>query len=260
MSTDAAVVPARRRWLSSDPGARLTSYVAGLLLWLALDALFERVPGPVEVVGRLVEEFGRGEVFGNFWDTILRFFIGVAVATVIGIAVGVIMGLSPLGRAFFEGPVLVGLSIPAVIWAFLTVMWFGFGWQAPVSAVILSALPFVAVNVNQGVRGVSRDLRDMSAAYNVPRARQIRQLVLPAVTGYLVSGVRFAIIVGWNAVLLSEWFGSNSGVGFRARYWYDANRFGGFAAWVVLFLVFIVLLDRFVLEPASRRAFAWRDS
>jgi ABC-type nitrate/sulfonate/bicarbonate transport system permease component len=110
------------------------------------------------------------------------------------------------------------------------------------------------------VRGVSRDLRDMSSTYNVPLSRRVRDLVLPAVTGYVAAGVRFAVIIGWNGVLLAEWFGGSGGVGYRARFWYDANRYGGFAAWVVLFVGFIVLLDRFVLDRAIRRAFRWRDA
>lgn len=253
---------ARPQWVSvltSTGSARILSYLAALVFWVLLSALFERVPGPVEVVTRLVDEFSRGEVFGNFGLTIYRFFAGVALATIVGIAIGVLMGLSQLSRAFFESPVLVGLSIPAIIWAFLTVMWFGFGDIGPIVTTFLTAVPFVVINVAQGVRGVSRDLRDMSSTYGVPMSSQIRNLVLPSVAGYIMAGIRFAIIIGWNGVLLAEWFGGSGGVGYRARYWYDANRFGGFAAWVVLFILFIVILDRLVLEPLSRRTFRWRD-
>ncbi len=248
------------RWLTSDIGARITSYAAGLLLWTILGAVFDRIPAPADAAVNLWQEFGRGEVFGNFATTLVRFFAGVAVAAVIGITVGLLVGLSKLWRAALSDIVLVGLSIPAVIWAFLTVMWFGLGWQAPFAATVLAATPFVAVNVSKGVTGISRDLRDMSRAYEVRLKWRIRDLALPAVTGYIVAGVRFGMIIGWNAVLLSEWFGSSSGVGFRARYWYDANRFGGFAAWVVLFIAFIVFIDRQVLERLSRRAFSWRDA
>src|SRR5690606_34876849 len=135
--------------------------------------------------------------------------------------------------------VLVGLSIPAIIWAFLTVLWFGLGGQTAVVATVLAATPFVSVNVTKGVMGISRDLRDMSRAYHVSLRRRIRHLALPAVTGYIVAGIRFGMILGWNATLLAEWYGATDGVGWRARYWYDGNRFGGFAAWVVLFIVFI---------------------
>ncbi len=254
-----SVSPWRRR-LTSDVGARTTAMLTALALWLVVAALFDRVPGPVETVVRLVDEFARGEVFGNFGVTLYRFAVGVLLATVVGIVIGVMMGLSGLSRAFFESPVLVGLSIPAIIWAFLTVMWFGFGDTSPIVTTFLTAVPFVIINVAQGVRGVSRDLRDMSATYQVPVLRRVKDLVLPAVTGYVAAGVRFAIIIGWNGVLLSEWYGGSGGVGYRARFWYDANRFGGFAAWVVLFVGFIVILDRLVLDRAIRRAFRWRDN
>lgn len=251
--------PAWQKRLTSDGAARVAALLSFLVFWMALSLLFARVPGPVEVVQRLVDEFSRGEVFGNFGSTLYRFGIGVLLATVVGVAIGVVMGLSQLSRAFFESPVLVALSIPAIIWSFLTVMWFGFGDMSPIVTTFLTAVPFVIVNVAQGVRGVSRDLRDMSSTYRVPLARRVRDLVLPAVTGYVAAGVRFAIIIGWNGVLLAEWFGGGGGVGYRARFWYDANRFGGFAAWVVLFVGFIVLLDRLVLDRLIKRAFRWRD-
>jgi NitT/TauT family transport system permease protein len=85
-------------------------------------------------------------------------------------------------------------------------------------------------------------------------------LILPAVTGYLFAGIRFAIIIGWNGVLLSEWFGAAEGVGWRTRFWYDANRYRGFVGWVILFIIFIVLLDRLVLTRLQRYAFRWRDA
>jgi NitT/TauT family transport system permease protein len=100
----------------------------------------------------------------------------------------------------------------------------------------------------------------MSTAFGVPRKRKIRHLQIPAVTGYFYAGLRFAVIVGWNAVLLAEWFGAQEGVGWRARYWYDAARIRGFVGWVVIFILFIVLLDRLVLIRLQRRAFRWRET
>lgn len=248
-----------RRTLTSDPAARAAFYVSAILFWILLATLFARVPNPVEVVGQLAEEFRRGEVFGNFAATMYRFVTGVALATVVGILIGIVMGLSALSRAFFESPVMVGLTIPAIIWSFLTVMWFGFGNLAPIITTFLTAVPFVIINVAQGVQGVSRDLRDMSSSYGVPLERRIRDLVLPAVAGYVFAGLRFAVIMGWNGVLLAEWFGGSGGAGHRARYWYDANQYDGFAAWVVLFVAVILVLDRFVFDKAARRAFRWRD-
>jgi ABC-type nitrate/sulfonate/bicarbonate transport system permease component len=139
-------------------------------------------------------------------------------------------------------------------------MWLGLGDDAVVITTFLSAFPFVAVNVVQGIQAIPRDLRRMSGAFRVPRYRRLRHLQVPAVTGYIFAGFRFAVIIGWNAVLLAEWFSASEGVGWRARYWYDANRYKGFVGWVILFILFIVLLDRLVLVRLQRRAFRWRDA
>jgi NitT/TauT family transport system permease protein len=252
--------PAWQKRLTSDRTARLTFYVSAFLLWVALAGLFERIPGPLSVIDSLVEEFSRGEVFGNFADTFYRFGVGVALSIVVGILIGVLIGLSPMSRAFLESPVMVALSIPAIMWAFLTTMWFGFGDMSPIVTTFLTAVPFMIVNVAQGVHGVSRDLRDMSSSYGVPLKRRVKDMVLPAVMGYVMAGIRFVVIMGWNGVLLAEWFGGSGGAGYRARYWYDANQFAGFAAWVVLFVGVIVILDQLVFERLSRRAFRWRDA
>jgi ABC-type nitrate/sulfonate/bicarbonate transport system permease component len=246
--------------LLSDVGARVTSYVVALVAWQILAGLYERVPGPVEVVRFLVDEYGRGGVWSNFAVTVERFFAGVGIAFVAGVVLGLVIGMWPLARALLKDTMMVGLAIPAIIWALLTALWFGFAWKAPVFTVALAATPFVAVNVTQGVQAAPRDLIRMSKAFGVSLQRRVRELVLPFVMDYVFTGLRFGIIVGWNAVLLSEWFASTKGVGWRTRYWYDANNFDGFVAWVVLFVLFIVLFDRLVLAPIQQRVFRWRTT
>lgn len=246
--------------LLSDAGARITSYVVALLAWQILAGIYDRVPGPVEVVRFLVDEVGRGGVWSNFLVTAERFFAGVGIAFVAGVALGLIIGMWPLARALLKDTMMVGLAIPAIIWALLTALWFGFAWKAPVLTVALTATPFVAVNVTQGVQAAPRDLIRMSKAFGVPLQRRVRELVLPFVMDYVFTGLRFGIITGWNGVLLSEWFASTEGVGWRTRYWYDANNFDGFVAWIVLFVGFIVIFDRLVLVPIQQRVFRWRTT
>jgi ABC-type nitrate/sulfonate/bicarbonate transport system permease component len=146
----------------SDVGARVTAYICGLIGWEILARAYDRVPGPVEVVRFLADEFERGVVWDNFAVTAERFFAGLGLALVAGVLLGLVMGMAPIARALLKDTLTVGLAIPAIIWAFLTALWFGFSWKAPVLTVAFSATPFVAINVLQGVQGTPRDLTRMA--------------------------------------------------------------------------------------------------
>lgn len=257
-----------RRVVTTDVAARIAGYLSLLVVW-QLIALYERrFPGPVTVFGFLWVEItggsqggvNRGEFLGPFAATVPRFVVGIAISMVLGTVAGVVIGGSKLAEVLLKDTLLVLLALPAIVWALLTVMWFGLGTTAIVTTTVLTAFPFVAVNVFQGVQAIPRDLRRMSSAFRIPTLRRIRHLQLPAVASYLFAGLRFAVIVGWNGVLLAEWFAGTDGVGWRSRYWYDASRYEGFVGWVVIFIVFIILMDRLVLVRLQRRAFRWRDA
>jgi ABC-type nitrate/sulfonate/bicarbonate transport system permease component len=248
-----------RTVLRSDQAAQAASIVFAVVAWQAIAGAFERIPTILEVISVLRDEISNGEFFSAFGFTLERFFVGVGLAFAIGLVLGVVLGLSRFARLFMGDIVVVAVGVPGVIWALLCILWFGFGFKAPVVAVVLTTVPFIVLNVSQGVQARSRDLTRMSTAFGVPLVRRIRHLVLPAVSDYIFAGIRFAIIMGWNLVLLTEWFGGADGVGHRTRYWYDANQFDGFVSWVVFFIAFIVILDRLVLERISRHVFRWRS-
>ncbi|MGB3483647.1 MAG: ABC transporter permease [Mycobacterium sp.] len=259
----ADTVTARRSgqptWLTGPFGASTAAALLFLVIWQLVGTVSARIPGPVPVVQAAMNEIERGEFFYNFVISMQRFAIGMLISIVLGIAIGIAIGSFRVFDDLFGDINLVGLAIPAVIWALLCAMWFGFADTAPIVTVILSAVPFVVVNVAAGARSIPPALLDMSQSYGVPPTRRLRHAVLPAVTGYVVAGIRFGVMSGWNGLLLSEWFGSADGVGHRARYWYDANQLAGFVAWIAFFIIFMVLTDRVCLERLSRRAFRWRD-
>jgi ABC-type nitrate/sulfonate/bicarbonate transport system permease component len=179
---------------------------------------------------------------------------------VIGVPLGYAMGRWWRAQAAFTDLVTVGLALPAYIWALLGVMWFGIGLRAPVFCAVVSASPGLIVHVLQGSLAVSRELRDMSDAYEVPFRAQIRDLVLPSMAAALIAGLRLAIIAGWGCVVLVEWFGSNEGAGFRARYWYDAAKFNGLMGWGLIILVIVITVDRGIIERIDQAAHRWRGS
>lgn len=259
-------------FLRRDRVARWTSRLALLVLWQLAGVLSERFPTPAQTVDILVREFQapfggdpwsawNNELVQNLWVSLYRTGAALVLVLLIGVPIGYAMGRWWRIQAYFTDLVTVGIALPAYMWALLGVMWFGFGFRAPVFCAIVSATPGLIVHVLQGSLAIPRQLRDMSDSYDVPGSTRTRDLILPSMAGALIAGFRLAIIAAWGCVVLVEWFGSNEGAGFRARHWYQsAADYNGLMAWGVVVLVIVIVMDRGVIERIDRRAHRWRAS
>ena len=254
--THVAPPPSGRRrwgWLVSDNGARYTSRLLALIVWQLAGTAFQRIPTPTGTIGFLVEEARRGELLPNLLVSLRRAGTALGIVLVLGILIGFAMGRWWRVRFFLNDLVLVGIALPAFIWALLGVMWWGFSNVAPIVVCILSATPMLIVNTQEGARATSASLRAMSDAYRVPVRRQFRWLVLPSMMEYIVAGFRFSVLSGWGAVLLVEWFGNNQGAGYRAHYYYDSGNFNGLMGWGLVMMIVIMTFDRVVMDRILRR-------
>jgi ABC-type nitrate/sulfonate/bicarbonate transport system permease component len=255
------LAPAKRPWwwwLGSDRAARYTARLAFLVVWQWAGSTFEDIPTPLGTIEFLVEEFERGEVFPNVAISLIRAVIGLSLVLVLGVAIGVAMARWWRVRFFLTDLILVGITLPAFIWALLVVMWWGFSNIGPITVCVVSATPQLVVNTFQGATATPGKLLAMSDAYRVGTRRQFRWLVIPSMMEYIAAGFRSAVLAGWGAVLLVEWFGNDKGVGFRAHYWYDAHSFEGMMGWGLVMMIIILAFDRAVMDRVVRHFRNWR--
>ncbi|MEX0667082.1 MAG: nitrate ABC transporter permease, partial [Acidimicrobiia bacterium] len=122
----------RWRWLVSDNGARYTSRLLALIIWQLAGTAFQRIPTPTGTVGFLVEEARRGELLPNLLVSLRRAGTALVIVLVLGILIGFAMGRWWRIRFLLNDLVLVGIALPAFIWALLGVMWWGFSNVAPI--------------------------------------------------------------------------------------------------------------------------------
>jgi len=245
-------------WLTSDRAARYTARLAFLVVWQRAGSTFEDIPTPIGTVEFLIEEFERGDVFPNVAISLFRAVIGLSLVLVLGVAIGIAMARWWRVRFFLTDLILVGITLPAFIWALLVVMWWGFSNIGPITVCVVSATPQLVVNTFQGATATPGKLLAMSDAYRVGTRRQFRWLVIPSMMEYIAAGFRSAVLAGWGAVLLVEWFGNDKGVGFRAHYWYDASSFEGMMAWGLVMMIIILTFDRVVMDRVVRHFRSWR--
>lgn len=260
------VARTRRSWFQrtfvTPRAARITAPLLFLLAWQLIAPLIPSaiLPMPAEVARAMWEQLTDGTLLESFWVSLLRLAIGFMLALMVGSIVGLAMGLSPRIEAMFHDFVIVGLTFPYLIWGLLVAMWFGFGWIGPVLVVFIAGLPYVILNASEGVHDVSKELRDMAAAYDVPRDRVLRHLIVPSLSPFFFASLRYGLANGWKGLILAEVFASTSGAGYQINTMRDYGDFAGVVGFAVYFALFSIVVERLVFGRLSRRVFRWRPT
>jgi ABC-type nitrate/sulfonate/bicarbonate transport system permease component len=258
------VMGTKRSWFQrtfvTPRAARITAPLLFLIAWQLIAPLIPSaiLPMPAEVAEAMWEQLRDGTLLEAFSVSLLRLAIGFTLALVVGSIVGLAMGLSPRVEAMFHDFVVVGLTFPYLIWGLLVSMWFGYGWIGPVLVVFIAGLPYVILNISEGVRDVSKELRDMAAAYEVPRERVLRHLILPSLSPFFFASLRYGLANGWKGLILAEVFASTSGAGWHITSMRDFGDFAGVVGFAVYFALFSIAVERLVFGRLSRRVFRWR--
>jgi NitT/TauT family transport system permease protein len=254
------------------PG-RLTFPIVCLLVWLgALEAVnsiwpfaVDVLPQPTKVASFMWDEI-KGDtlaphnVYATFAISLQRLGIGMAIAMVAGTVIGLAMGLSTAVNAFFNDWVVAILAMPNLAWALFCSLAFGFGETGPIVTVVLTGIPYVIINVREGVRNAPLDLYDMARAFGVSRSDTIRHVLIPSLMPFMFAAGRYAFALGWKGLVVAEVFGGQDGAGWTIKFWYDAHRAWGVVGYAMFFVIFALLFEKFLFDRLSRWIFRWRPA
>jgi len=245
----------RRRYAAVAAG-----WVGFLFLWWAASAIFgseARLPSPQRVL-REIQGILTSDFWEQFWASIVRVFAGFIAAVLLGTPLGFLMGRSRYWGHFLQAPVVIAGAIPGLTYAVLAFVIFGISFWGPVVAVSLISMPYVAINVAEGVHGVDRGLIDMSRAYGRNDRQVFRNVTVPSVLPFIFAGVRLSFSLAWKVGTLTEVFGASKGIGFQVRRNFQLFNMPAVIAWVLLFALFMLFLER-LLVRLERRLFSWRQ-
>lgn len=231
----------------------IASLGAGLLLWQLAMLAFEPpsyiLPSPASVWFALVDgvttnPFSRASFWYHLADTVKATFYGFAIGTLIGLVLAGLMAEFRLVEAAAL-PYVVGLqSLPKVAIAPLLVIWFGFGISSKVAmAAILTLFP-VLINTLQGLRSVERDRIELMVSLKASRWQVLRYIKLPSALPVIFAGLNLGIVYAMLGTLVSEFMGSQRGMGvIMTQLQVVSDTAGVFAAMVVLAVTGYVLLS-----------------
>lgn len=186
--------------------ASLASVIFMLVIWKLLSVYFGSafvLPSPEKTLITTLKLLTGGKFLLTVGSTVLRSLAGFFLSAFLGIIAGIASGMNPYFDAFLR-PILVTIrSIPVIAIILLALIWLNPG-MVPVFIAFLTMFPFICTNVSDGIKSVDRDLVTMARFYRVGNNRIVRELYIPAIMPFIISGASSAMGIGWRAIITGE--------------------------------------------------------
>lgn len=216
------------------------------------------LPSPQRVFDRIVQLSQTGDLPLNLVTTFLRVLAGFALAVLIGVPGGLLLGSNRALGNFFEPIIPVMNTVSSAIWAIFAVIWFGLSPATPIFVVLMTAFPLIVTNVWQGTQAVNADFVDLAQVLRFSRAKTLVKIYMPSILPYFFSGARLAFGFGWRVSLVAETLGASSGVGYRLRQASDLIQTDQVFAWTIVQIAIMLVIEMGVLQPVEAYLFRWR--
>ena len=232
-----------------------------LLIWELCVRIFRIplyvLPSPVSVVQALIEE--RVGLWGHAVVTTEEALIGIGIALVLSLALGVLMDCFPAVCQGLYPILVVTQTVPMIVMAPILIIYMGFGMLPKIFTVVLMCFFPVAVSFVDGLGRVDSEYVHLVRSYGAGKWTAYKLVKIPAAIPALLSGLKVSATYSISGAVVGEWIGSQQGLGYyllRVKNSYMLDKV--FACVVVIIALSlcmngIIRLMSFVLLPYERR-------
>ena len=245
----------------------------GIFLWIAAYYLFvegwelprfNKLPGPVEVITEFFNpdpDWGMSLFTPEFYDHVLvscrRIIIAFAIATGIGVPLGLFMGWSDTFR-HYSFPILETLRpIPILAWVPLAILMFS-GLETPVIFLATLASLFVTtLNTLLGVDSIDEEYFRAANCLGSKPHHVFIHVVVPGALPFIFTGLQISIGVAWFSLVAAEMVSGEFGLGYLIV---DAYMNVTYVIMVIAMLTlgFVGWLSSALVRLAGNRLMQWR--
>jgi bicarbonate transport system permease protein len=235
--------------------------IIGLLGFLAVWQVLSgtglmKLPGPYSIVTEkstqtlLLYPFFRreGTDVGLFWQTLASFervAKGYSLAAIVGIAMGILVGTTPVIDKALD-PIFQFLrTVPPLAWVPIALAALRQNEPAALFVIFITAIWPILLNTAVGVKQIPQDYRNVSRVLQLSRQKYFFKILIPSALPYIFTGLRISIGLAWLAIIAAEIIMSGIvGIGFFIWNAYTNDKVGE----VILALFYIgavgLILDR----------------
>lgn len=246
---------------ATDFWLRLISLLLLVALWAIVANIVQdprTLPGPWPVAVVMYEQTVSGDLLYHVGVTLRRVFFSFVIAMAIGTAIGIIMGRSRALNVLFDGWLVLGLNIPALVVIVLCYIWFNLTEVAAITAVAINKIPTVVVTVREGARAIDRDLLQVAEVYRLSWRKRMFTVVMPQLYPYLMAAARGGLALIWKIVLVVELLGRQDGVGFQLYTFFQFFDITSILAYTLAFVAVVMAFELVVLRPLEKKMTGWR--
>jgi ABC-type nitrate/sulfonate/bicarbonate transport system permease component len=188
-----------------------------LLLWqLSAMYLVSSVTWPpvTRIFEAWAENIADGTIPGHLLATFWRQMLGYVLAVVLGIILGLVMGYYRVFYNLLEPLVEILRPIPGPAYLPILVLFVGIGHEMKVVLVLVASLFPILLNTYSGVRAIDRVQFDTARTLGLTTLQTFRELVLPAASPQILTGMRISLAISLILAILGEMIVSNDGLGY----------------------------------------------
>jgi NitT/TauT family transport system permease protein len=233
-----------REFLAHDILASLAALLVLAIIWqlvaLVVDAQW--LPRPTTVASRLGQLAGDGSfrtaALSSGWTALG----GFAVATLLGGACGMAMGLSRIVAAGLKLYLDAVLMIPTVALAPIFVVMLGITSKSVFILTVIYAFGIVTLSTEHAVLGVDRTWMEVGTVFGANRRQLVTRILLPGVGPAFMGGLHLGMARAFKGMIVGQVFLGVLGIGsYEARFEQAFDSVGIWAIAVVLIAMALVL-------------------
>jgi ABC-type nitrate/sulfonate/bicarbonate transport system permease component len=259
-STVRTPVPKKHLWSKIGES---TLYAIGLPLVLlvlwgvgATIAPAKFFPAPQTIASAFADTWIGPAFINDVLPSLARLVLAIAVAVVIGVAAGTLIGLTRWLRELVEPLLEFFRAIPPPVLIPVFVAFLNVTDTMKIVVIVFGAIWPVLLNTIEGVRATDAVMTETARSYSLTRSQLLFDLVLPAASPRIMAGVRQTLSVALIMMVISELFYSSSGLGYRIKFFQQNYLIADMWSGIVLLGLIGVLLA-VIFGVVERRVLRW---
>jgi len=247
-----------KRLFASPLALKLCAGIILLLAWEAVVRFFAPayVAKPTGIVRVFFTVLGNPQFLAAASETLWAVVKGLAIAIMLGMAVGLAMGRVTVVERGLRYYVNSLFATPMIAILPLVTLWFGYNADARLAVIVFAAFFSIAVNTSDGARSVPLEYLEVARSFRARQFSTLIDIVLPSSLPYLIAGMRLAAGRALVGAVVAEFFISIPGLGYYILF--NSRTFKHNEAFVaVIALVVVGVSFEAVLNWVTRRYLPW---